>query len=165
MKRLLVILLFIAACSVEDQNPVGGNMAFTPSVSWGDKELLTDTKLNTMATNDDELKILVDGCVLAGPTNTGDARLTSGTKSGSLSSINTTDVVVVFSTDSDQGDPGFDGLYSIALTLEVTSGEQKLLAIITSKSDSGFTATVLSADGSNVTSSFVVHFLVYGPTD
>ena len=139
-------------------------MPFT-SVSWSDKETITQTKMNTMTGNDDYLKDEVEKRVLAGPNNTGDARIAYGHKAGSLSSINATSITITFSSDCDQGDPAFAGTPAISGQLLVSSGHQNLIAILTAATETGCTFSIRTADGSNQTSSFTLYFIAVGPTD
>jgi len=153
--------------TVNSQNKTGGddNM-FTPSLTWADKELVTHTKMNTMTANDDDLDTRLDLCLLAGAGSSGTTRLASGDKSGSLSSASSTIETVTYATDCDDGDPDFDGVRQVVATLEVTSGYENLIVIVSDLDNDGyFTAKVLTADGSNQTSSFIIRFMVVGVID
>ena len=164
MKQFIIILMMLTACT--NNNPTGGgeNMAFTSGVTW-DNELVSDTKLNTMTANDDDLDTRVKKCLLAGANTTGHTRLSSGSKTGSLSSNNAVDVSITFATDCDLGDPSYDGTPRVIPSLEINSGAENLSVHVKSVTSTGFTARVVSGDGNNYTSTFTIYFIAVGAED
>lgn len=161
----LLILFVFAACKT--QNPTQGDkdMAFTQNITWTDKEVVTDTKMNAMTANDDWCYDELQLRVRTGPNGSGTTVLASGKKSGSLSVSSSVDVSITFATDAQLGDPGFAAAPRVVATLQVDSGYEGLICHIKNVSDTGFTAHIITANGNNETSTFTIHWHAIGEND
>jgi len=161
----LLVLLIFAACKMQTQAQGDKDMAFTKNITWADKEVATDTKMNAMTANDDWCYDELQLRVRTGPNGTGTTVLASGKKSGSITSDSSVDVTITFSTDAQLGDPGFDNAPRVVATLQIDSGYEGLICHIKNVSDTGFTAHIVTASGNNETSTFTIHWHAIGEND
>ena len=172
MKRilLLVLALFISGCiSQKDaKNPTQGetSMAFTKNLTWADKELVSDTKMNTMTGNDDWCYDELQVRVRTGPNGSGNTVLSSGIKSGELLSGDASnDITINFDTDSDMGDPSYDGSIRVLVSIEPISGYERIIAQVKNIDEGGFTVHILPLETDHDEGSFKIHWIAIGEND